>query len=277
MPEPTAEALEHLMQTHQKGCLTLRQRNLVPESFEVAFEVERHRWFWKPKQTKLILVAESHVLTTGRDREFRVDADVIRSFQGSKASLPPDRFVRLVYCLAYGESDLLHAPKPPQIENAGTPTYWDIFGRVTFRCPQPRREDGAVFDQRMRWKVDTLRAMHKIGIWLLDASVHAIFLGRGARLEREIPKSLHQQRWDGYGRHVVDSCREAKIWVIGKTVFDCLSNRRDWRCDGWVYQPNVANFLSNASKNLNHNWPQLLEDCWSLRAESKTWKPVQRD
>ena len=106
-----------------------------PESFKVAVEVEKHRWFWKPKHPKLILVAKSHVLTTEQDRNCRVNEDKIKPFLLSKSDLSPDLFVRLVYCLAYGESDLLRTPKTPQGENAGTPTYWDIFGRVAFRCP----------------------------------------------------------------------------------------------------------------------------------------------
>jgi hypothetical protein len=257
MPEPTPEALEYLRRTHAAGCLTLEQGNFDPESIETAVEVERHRWYWKPKSPKLVLVAESHVLTTERDMRFKMDGTAIKPFLRPRASLPPDRFVRLVYCLAYGESQLL-SPQSPQGRNPGTPTYWDIFGRVAFRCPQPRREDGAEFDDRMRWKVDTLRELYRMGIWLLDASVHAVYQGNGNRLPSEIQNALHQQWWKGYGRHVVGFCDGAKIWVIGKTVFNCLSSLPGWRCRGWVYQPNASNV------DLNHNWPKLLEDCWSL-------------
>ena len=123
----------------------------------------------------------------------------------------------------------------------------------------------------MRWKVDTLREMYRMGIWLLDASVHAIYLRNGRRLPSGIQSSLHQQWWEGYGRHVLDSCDKAKIWVIGGAVFKCLNVLPEWPRCGWIYQPNAANYQSNALKtDLNRNWPQLLEDCWSLRSGLKS-------
>jgi hypothetical protein len=227
---------------------------------EIAIEVERHRWHWKPKRPKLVLVAESHVLTTEQDMVFRTDEALIRSFLRPNASLPPDRFVRLVYCLAYGESELL-ADQPPHISNPGTPAYWDIFGRVAFRCPQPRREDGAKFSDRMRWKVDTLRGLYRMGIWLLDASVHAICLRNNHRLPPAVQQELHNQWLAGYGRFLMQTCEYPRVWVIGKMVHNCTTNAQvgDWNWGEWVYQPNASGF------DLNHNWPQLLEDCWNLR------------
>ena len=97
-----------------------------------------------------------------------------------------------------------------------------------------------------------------MGIWLLDASVHAIFLRDETRLPQAIQKILHRQWWQGYGRYVVNLCGQVKIWVIGKTVFNCLNGLPDWRPPGWVYQPNAKDVC------LDQNWPQLLEDCKSL-------------
>jgi hypothetical protein len=105
-----------------------------------------------------------------------------------------------------------------------------------------------------------------MGIWLLDGSVHAIFRRRGERLPDEIQCSLHQQWLGGYGRCVLDSCEGAKIWVIGGKVFKLLSGFPDWHSQGWVYQPNAANYpQTESSFDLDRNWPRLLEDCWSLR------------
>jgi hypothetical protein len=265
MPELPAEALRCLTQTHAEGCRTLQQAGYTPESVEIAIEVERHRWFWRPKQPELILLAESHVLTTDRDTDFRTDETTISSFRRRNAKLPPDCFVRLVYCLAYGESELL-SQQPAHISNPGTPSYWDIFGRVAFRCPQPRREDGAGFNDRMRWKVDTLRELYKMGIWLLDASVHAIYLRNQVRLPLAIQQRLHKQWWEGYGRFLMGNCEFPKVWVIGKTVHNCITTAQfaDWTCEGWVYQPNAP------VNNPNRNWPKLLKDCWALRRVAKT-------
>ena len=151
MPELATEATEELSATHAQGCTTIRGAGYVPENLETAIEVERHRWYFKPKRIKLVLVAESHVLTTEQDMRIKVDELRLRPFLHSGAILPPDRFVRLVYCLAYGENELLN-PQPYQADNYGTPLFWDILGRVSFRSPQPRQEDGAEFEDRMRWK-----------------------------------------------------------------------------------------------------------------------------
>jgi hypothetical protein len=260
VPELPAEALKYLGQTHSEGCRTLQQARFTPEDVEIAIEVERHRWYWKPKQPKLVLLAESHVLTTEQDMAFRTDESKIRSYLRLNASLPPGHFVRLVYCLAYGESELF-SQQPAQISSAGTPPYWEIFGRVAFRCPQPRQEDGAKFNDRMRWKVDTLRELYRMGIWLLDASVHAIYLRNKHRLPAAIQQRLHKQWWEGYGRFLMRACKPSKVWVIGKTVHNCMTRAQftDWTCRGWVYQPNASGV------DLNRNWPQLLEDCWKLR------------
>ena len=260
MPELPAEALRCLKQTHAEGCRTLQQTHCIPESVEIAIEVERHRWHWKPEQPKLILLAESHVFTTAQDLNFSTDEAKVRSFLRPNASLPPDSFVRLVYCLAYGESELLSRQRP-HISNPGTLSYWDIFGRVAFRSPQPRREDGAEFKDRMRWKVDTLRALYKMGIWLLDASVHAIYLRNKVRLPLAIQQELHKQWWEGYGRFLMRDCESSKVWVIGKMVHNCMARVQftDWTCRGWIYQPNAP------VDNLNCNWPQLLKDCRALQ------------
>ncbi|HEX4265829.1 MAG TPA: hypothetical protein VH597_15955 [Verrucomicrobiae bacterium] len=264
MSELTSDALEYLRSTHAEGCRILREADYRAESLEIAIKVERHRWYWKPKQPKLVLVAESHVFTSDQDASFKISEAQIRPFLRRNANLPPEHFVRLVYCLAYGESNLLTI-KPAKLSNAGTPTYWDMFGRITFRSPQPRQEDGASFDDRLRWKIDTLRELYRMGIWLLDGSVHAIYRRKEGRVDIEVQKELHEQWWKGYGGFLLKSCGSSKVWIIGKTVHDCLNeskfNDRSYR--GWVYQPNASGV------DLNRNWRRLLEDCYLLRKRSK--------
>jgi len=126
---------------------------------------------------------------------------------------------------------------------------------LTGRLPQPPPGEGGAFNRRINWKVGTLREMHSRGIWLLDASVHAIYLGNEERIPLEIQNQLHRQWWEGYGRHVVESCGEAKLWVVGRTVHRALGHLHGWQCDGWVYQP-TANGV-----DLERNWPGLLEEC----------------
>ena len=262
MPDLPQDALTQFQTTHAEGCRTIAKTEFTPESIQIGIEVERHRWHWKPNQPRILLVAESHVLTTDEDFNVRVREASIRPYLRPQATLPPDHFVRLVYCLAYGETDLLAAP-PAQFSNPGTPSYWDIFGRVAFRCPQPRQQDGATFDDRMRWKVDTLRELYRMGIWLLDASAHAIYRRNDVRLSEAVQQTLHEEWWNGYGKFLIDSCESAKVWVIGKTVYKCLTNAglNVYGGPRWVYQPNAQNV------DLNQNWSELLKDCWELRPD----------
>jgi hypothetical protein len=197
------------------------------------------------------MVAESHVFTSDEDRKVRIDRTKISRFGRANASPPPESFVRLVYCLGYGETQLLKGAAA-NFNNPGTPRYWDIFGRLTGRGPQPKPENGAELNDRLLWKIETLRQMCRRGIWLLDASVHAIYRSYGHRLPPAINDELHRQWWNGYGGHVITSCGDVKIWVIGKTVFDSLDGLPDWQCYGWIYQPNW---------DTKTNWPGLLEDC----------------
>jgi hypothetical protein len=250
MPPIPASALEQLKATHDLGCALIREGGAEPEPVEVAIEVEEHRWHWRPDNPKLVLVAESHVYTSAQDADLRLSPGAV-----ALNPPPPASYVRLIYCVGYGEPELVPGAN---FNKRGTPPFWDLFGRVTFRGSQPRAEDGFPTGDRLRWKVQTLQRLQAMGIWLLDASVHAIYRGNGDRLDSAKAK-LHQQWWEGYGRFTLQRCNDPKVWVVGKGVFDCLSSLDGWRCDGWVYQPHVKGV------DLNRNWPGLLEDCWRFR------------
>lgn len=251
MPEMPNDMLTELRRTHAAGVKVLSAAKCSAEVVETAIHVERHRWFWRPKRPKLLLVAESHVFTSVKDFAIRIDNEKLRHFSGSGAVPPPNEYVRLVYCLGYGEPEILENA-PDGHCNSGTQNYWDIFGRITGRLPQPLPDNGYGLDQRLRWKIETLRQLCRQGIWLLDASVHAIYLGHGKRLPLDIQRILHQQWWEGYGRRVIEDCEGAKMWVIGKTVHNCLVPLPQWKCRGWIYQPNY---------DTRRNWPELLVDC----------------
>ncbi len=68
------------------------------EPLEVLQQVEDHRAYWRPEKPKVILLAESHVYTA--------TSELVRSLR-SLPDLPastPKGFVRLVYCIGYGEN-----------------------------------------------------------------------------------------------------------------------------------------------------------------------------
>src|SRR5262249_30182061 len=79
-------------------------------SFGVVQEIERLRSAWKPNRLSVILLAESHVWT---------DSDEIRS-RVTQSDHSETSFARFVYCLGYGEPDLLSRRVKP---NVGTPQY----------------------------------------------------------------------------------------------------------------------------------------------------------
>ncbi len=121
---------------HQIGTRLLQNAGLIAESIEVALAVEKHRWAWKPEKVRLVLIAESHVYTTPDDLRIKI----IKSWLPALAQHTPSEFVRLVYCLGYGESEILSAYPNPK-NDIGTWQYWDIFGRLCGRGKQPRKKE----------------------------------------------------------------------------------------------------------------------------------------
>ena len=113
------------------------------------------------------------MFTSADDSKLRVAQDRLPL----AARHAPEQFVRLVYCLAYGENDLLNGPPPAR--NSGTLQFWDIFGRLAETGRQPRQ---AAFAERLGWKVATLLALQEKGVWLLDSSLHAFYVPGGTRV-----------------------------------------------------------------------------------------------
>lgn len=191
---------------HHQGADALRAAGVDKiEPEKVARAVESHRWALRPARVRLGLIAESHVYTSADDLNRRVRRDALPPQLGHL----PDTFVRLVYCLAYGESSLLSPPL--QGGNSGTRDYWQIFGRIAHTLvdgawPQPLSCQLSV-DDRLRWKLETLRALQQRGAWLLDASLHAIYLGRNQRVPARTAQSLHSLWWHGYGEPLLAAIR----------------------------------------------------------------------
>lgn len=60
--------------------------------------VENYRQYWRPdpNNVRVILLAESHVFTTGSDRKFKITPiDGLPDYS--------KQYAKFVYCLAYGE------------------------------------------------------------------------------------------------------------------------------------------------------------------------------
>jgi len=221
---------EKLIEVHEKGSDMIRSFGFVPEPLETALSVEEHRWFWKPKNVKFILVAESHVYTDGNEIRVKIDPNKL-PIEVPKAI--PLNFVRLVYCLGYGEPELLGAPEKIE-NNAGTKQYLNLFRRCVRLDEKP--EDMT----QLEWKVMTLNTLKEKGIWLLDASVHACYKGKGERLPSRLVKKIIRVAWNGYVKPIIDDITidRKSVWIIGKGLHDTLTGRYAWGSN-WIYQPNA--------------------------------------
>ena len=169
----------------------------------------------------MVLLAESHVYTFERELHHTLC---------EPSNLPgnlPRGFVRLVYCLGYGEDLCLDEPVfSPR--NLGTPQFWKVF----YSCVNPvsGNEDFAAVQvsrtpdrqKRLRNKLRLLETLQSRRIWLVDASIAALYRPGQPRPPQNFVNTLIQESWDGYtGKLVADTDAQA-ILCIGKGVAQAL-------------------------------------------------------
>ena len=179
--------------------------------------VEEYRQYWKPNTTRVILLAESHVFTRNEDRLITITQPLQR--------LPeyPTQYARFVYCLAYGESQLTGNDLHPRRD--GTPQYWKLFyscnNNVTNLDDFRPVLHETPYEQRIENKIELLLRLKQEGIWLVDASIVALYK-TPIKLERGIKLSTIRQSWGSYTRSVIEEAAPGHIICVGKTVFDVL-------------------------------------------------------
>jgi len=211
------------------------------ESYPVVQTVEKYRQYWRPsKEVKLLLLAESHRHTTDSDFQCRLDL--------SKINLPlyPSSYVQFVYCLAYGEGDLL-AGKPES--NPGTHDYWKIF----YSCLNDinRHEDCSPIQKtrtkslvrRINNKINLLQRMKEEGVWLVDASI--IGIDNKHKPKNGIYEDVIEYSWNDYIGQIVARSSPAYVVIIGSMVRDVLESKvRRLVGDRLATIPQPAGFLS---------------------------------
>jgi hypothetical protein len=193
------------------------------ESVDVLRRAEEHRWYWRPERVKVVLLAESHVYTTPEELARTI---------ALPASAPPDLprgFVRLVYCLGYGENRLLNRPIESPA-NTGTPQFWKIF----YSCANtvatnsdfgPIQTSTTSPAQRIANKLVLLRRLRELGVWLLDTSLAALYLPGRPKTGPATLEACLQVGWDHHVRHVVEAAAPSHIVCIGKGVARALGKR----------------------------------------------------
>ena len=194
------------------------------DSLEVVKQVIQYRQFWKPKETNVVLLAESHVYTDEKDYEIKCDRSILHRIIQNY----PLRFVRFVYCLSYGEDKLLSKRRMDR-KNAGTPQFWKIFSS----CVAENESDLGFhrvlktqtrsFIHRLHNKVSVLRKMKERGIWLLDASIVGLY-GSG-RKNSAVIKRIMEICWRNHMEDVILEARPKHIIVVGKGVGNILHSK----------------------------------------------------
>jgi hypothetical protein len=192
--------------------------NLDFEDYSVVKSVDDHRHYWKPEKVETLLLAESHVFTSKPEHETIMNYSNFHRLENC-----PDNYVRLVYCLGYGESILARVNKNP-----GTPQFWKIFASCVnkdFQYEQDKilKTGTPNFKQRLENKIALLEKLKQNGIWLLDASVIALYKD-SFKPSEDIMQNIIQTCWKHYISETIQDIQPQKIIVIGKGVSKSLSN-----------------------------------------------------
>jgi len=252
----TYDAIAHSYRKHLPAGSALNPHPaLEPEPYEACLAAERHRQYWKPDIVKFALVAESHVYTDMDDLKIKIRTDRLPR----EASGAPDQYVRLIYCLGYGEPALL--TESPKCPNRGTPYFWQLFAQCAGM--------GTPGMLSLQQKVEILLTMKQRGIWLADASIHACmnprFKGRGKALDkrhniewfRELYMRVLHASWKYVRRSLSDGVH---VWIVGKMVRDYLPADDLIDMDKWIYQPGAPLTTEEMRTTQQRQMKRLLEE-----------------
>jgi len=192
------------------------------EPLDVLRRTEEHRSYWRPERVKVILLAESHVYTTPEELTRTI------TLPNPVPSDIPRGFVRLVYCLGYGENQLLNQPiKSPK--NSGTPQFWKIF----YSCVNPVRSNidfegiqvGVPLAERIGNKIAVLQRMREFGVWLVDTSLAALYEPGQVKPPPKILAECLRTSWDHNVGEVIKAAAPSQVVCIGKGVASALGDR----------------------------------------------------
>lgn len=184
--------------------------------------VDDHRRFWKPEKVRIILLAESHVFTD-KEKDYqeldysKLDHNKIAEIADLKYC--PKSMVRFVYCLGYGENELI---KDKLAKNRGTPQFWKIFVACTsednnFKFGEIKKTETKDLQKRIENKIKILEKLRKKGIWLLDASIVALYNGKGKPTPKTM-KNIIKRCWNEYISKVIIEEEPECIIIIGEGV-----------------------------------------------------------
>ena len=226
-----------LARTHAKIAKAFEGSGAMIESLPAVEAVFRHRMFWKPETVKVVLLAESHVLTKAEELSCTVDLSAF----GVRA---PTQYARFVYCLGYGESEFVDG----QIdENSGTPQFWKLFSAFLHGPDEDRFcrvLKGGTPDARARVsnKLALLSEMKRRGIWLVDASGGGLYVPAGSKTGYKDTQRAIEESWISFWHAQLRAEQPRYAICIGVGVYETLKHwLRDMFPDGVskIEQPNA--------------------------------------
>jgi len=205
------------------------------ESAAVMRAVAAHRAYWRPNDVRLLVLSESHVMTRETELEARVPLEV---FGHPEA---PTAFARLVYCLGYGERDLVQGRVQP---NFGTPQFWKLLaaGIDPTLCPQVVERTQPDLLPRLTAKLAVLEGLKARGVWLLDACPVALYAASQPKPQMRVLAQALELAWTAYAREAIREVAPRAVMIVGKMVHDGIGGRIRAMLGPhvpvqWMYQP----------------------------------------
>ena len=185
------------------------------ESFESVDLIEQYRQYWRPGKVNIVLLAESHVFTSSEDRNFKLNDNLsLKDY--------PDCYAKFVYCLAYGEKTLTKSDNHPAKAD-GTPQFWKIL----YSCINKVESNESFFpilksgtktaSERINNKIQLLIKLKKRGIWLVDASIIALY-NKGVKPNNEVFNEVINTSWNHYTKKLILDANPRHVIVVGKGV-----------------------------------------------------------
>ena len=201
-----------------------------------------------------------------------------RSFVGAYTCQPASSLVVCPtglfgsYCLGYGEDELLDERVA---RNSGTPQFWKILQG----CLHPIRtnQDFAPILKcrtrslhcRISNKLAVLQALKEQGVWLVDASIVALYPKPSPSLARQ----ALEVSWDRHMESVLMEAAPEAILCIGLGVAATLGTRLDRMRIPWadVPQPN-ARLSAAAHMRIFETYYRLAQDpAYIARVNKQIW------
>ena len=212
------------------------------EDFDVMKIAESYYSHWRPKQVKVILLAESHVFTE-RQRALEgpgLDPLLMKQIRYNG----PTKHISLIYSLTYGENDAFDTKRSmdeyEKKRNMGTPHFWSIlaacsrgtnktFEFVSKNCSKKlktkfsadlMKQGGLSCEERLTAKLKILNDLKTRGIWLIDTSLLGWYIPQPQMYKRStVTNDVHKVSkvrppkkfkapalklsWESYTKHVV--------------------------------------------------------------------------